>query len=99
MADGKSSIFCHVIPPLEHYDWIDITEALHRNKVIVCVLLLPWYVVEDLLERVVFSGLYNVKFITIELLPSFVEHIHRKHLKVTNLRSTGGMRLKSLPKQ
>ena len=98
LVEGQSAVLCHVIQDTMDNEWFRITESLLRDKVILCVLMLPWYIIENLMARVPYTGLYNIRFITIELHPSFVLNLQRNYLKITNLRLRGGVALEHISK-
>ena len=72
---------------VENHDMNGIIQFLLANKVSLAVLLQPWYVSVDLLEKM--HGLTNMAFITIELSSSHLKHlkVEDSFLKVFNLQT------------
>lgn len=82
----KAAISCHVINE-KHFDPIDFIEALHIRGITTAALILPWYLVDILLTRIVNGHIDDVMFLTIEAnslyLSSF--RLDNPRVKITNL--------------
>ena len=82
----NATVFCYQI---QVYMTFDVIQSMHYEGLSSVVLLLPWYLAEDLIERLARAEYDRITYITIELLPSFINYIQHAYtfLKITNLYS------------
>ena len=84
----RKTAFCYQMD-VKIYEINGIIQFLLAGKVSLVVLLQPWFISLDLLEKMKYYGLTNMAFIAIELNRSHLRHLQFKDifLKVFNLRS------------
>ena len=72
---------------LEEYVRNDIIRFLLVNDMHLVILLIPWYISIDLLQRVGQYQLDHVTFVTIDIRPAIIQHLESDYmfLKVINL--------------